>query len=309
MMGVLAYSTIENMKKILPFMLFSLMFLYELNAQDDTDLLSLLEEEETVDFASAAFKTNRVVNLHSIENTARGVLDFKISHRFGFIDGGAYEWFGLDNATVRLGFDYGVTNNFQIGIGRSGFEKTYDGYLKYRFLRQSTGKRRMPITAALLATTAIRGQRWTRDEVEYPFFARFNYTWQLILGRKFSENFSMQLSPTIVHRNLVTTREEKNDVYALGIAMRQKITKRVAINLEYIYVLPDQIADGLKHSLSVGCDIETGGHVFQLHFTNSTGMNEKAFIAETTGDWLKGGIRFGFNVSRVFTIVRPKSFD
>lgn len=297
------------MKIFLTLILLCFVSLFHLNAQDDIDLLSMLDEEETVDYTSAAFKTNRVINLHSLENTARGVLDFKISHRFGFINGGAYEWFGLDNATIRLGFDYGVTENFQIGIGRSGFEKTYDGYLKYRLLRQSTGKRRMPVTLSLFAATAIRGQRWTRDEVEYPFFARFNYTYQLILGRKFSDNFSLQLSPTLVHRNLVATRAEKNDVYALGIAMRQRITRRLALNLEYIYVLPDQIADGLKHSLSVGCDIETGGHVFQLHFTNSTAMNEKGFITETTGDWLKGGIRFGFNVSRVFTIVRPKPLD
>jgi hypothetical protein len=297
------------MKKLLYLIILSAACFFQLNAQEDTDLLSMLEEEETIDYTSAAFKTNRVINLHSLENTARGVLDFKISHRFGFINGGAYEWFGLDNATIRLGFDYGITDNFQIGIGRSGFEKTYDGYMKYRLLRQSTGKRRMPITLSVLAATAIRGQKWTRDEVEYPFYARFNYTYQLILGRKFSDNFSMQLSPTVVHRNLVLTREEKNDVFALGIALRQKITRRLALNVEYIYVLPDQIADGLKHSLSIGCDIETGGHVFQLHFTNSTAMNEKGFIAETTGDWLKGGIRFGFNVSRVFTIVKPKQVD
>lgn len=308
MMGVLDYLT-TDMKKILYLILLSCTFLLQINAQDDADLLSMLGEEETIDYTSAAFKTNRVINLHSLENTALGVLDFKISHRFGFINGGAYEFFGLDNATIRLGFDYGLTNNFQIGIGRSGFEKTYDGYMKYRLLRQSTGKRRMPITLSVLAATAIRGQKWTRDEVEYPFFARFNYTYQLILGRKFSDNFSMQLSPTVVHRNLVVTRSEMNDVFALGIAMRQRITRRLALNVEYIYVLPDQIAPGLKHSLSVGCDIETGGHVFQLHFTNSTAMNEKGFIAETTGDWLKGGIRFGFNVSRVFTIVKPKIID
>ncbi|MBK7426344.1 MAG: hypothetical protein IPI60_04540 [Saprospiraceae bacterium] len=297
------------MKKILYLIFLGCTCLFQVNAQDDTDLLSMLGEEETIDYTSAAFKTNRVINLHSLENTARGVLDFKISHRFGFINGGAYEFFGLDNATIRLGLDYGITNNFQIGIGRSGFEKTFDGYMKYRLLRQSTGKRRMPITLSILAASAIRGQKWTRDEVEYPFFARFNYTYQLILGRKFSDNFSLQLSPTVVHRNLVLTRTEMNDVFALGIAMRQRITRRLALNVEYIYVLPDQIAPGLKHSLSIGCDIETGGHVFQLHFTNSTAMNEKGFIAETTGDWLKGGIRFGFNVSRVFTIVKPKLED
>jgi hypothetical protein len=128
------------------------------------------------------------------------------------------------------------------------------------------------------------------------------YTHQLLLGRKFSENFTMQLMPTFVHRNLTKNEDEKNDVYALGAAARQKLTKRLAINVEYYYLLPDQVADKYNNSLSIGFDIETGGHVFQLHFTNSTSMIDRGFVTETTGDWLDGDVHFGFNVSRVFTI-------
>ena len=273
------------------------------------DLLSLLgEEEEKIDYVTSSFKTTRVVNLHSLESTAAGVLDVKISHRFGMLNRGIYELFGLDLATIRIGADYGITDQLTIGLGRSSFEKTYDGFLKYKFLRQSTGKRKMPVTAALFASSAIQTLRWQDPDRDNLFSSRLFYTFQLIVGRKFNESLSLQLSPTVVHRNLVPTAAEENDVYALGAAGRIKLNKRVTLNAEYIYLLPDQVAPDYQNSFSIGFDIETGGHVFQLHFTNSTSMIEKGFVAETTGDWFDGGIHFGFNISRVFTLVKPK-FD
>jgi hypothetical protein len=279
--------------------------LLSLAAQDD--LLSLLEEgEESTEYVTAAFKTNRVVNLHSLESTSGGVLDVKISHRFGMLKLGAYELFGLDQATIRIGADYGISDRLTIGLGRSSFEKTYDGFLKYKFLRQSTGKRNMPLTAALLAGSAIQTLRWQDPDRENLFSSRLFYTFQLILGRKFSEGFSLQLSPTLVHRNLVSVATEENDVLALAAAGRIKLSKRVGLNMEYIYVPSGQLAPEYHNSFSVGFDIETGGHVFQLHFTNSTSMIEKGFVTETTGEWGDGGIHFGFNISRVFTLVRPQ---
>ena len=295
------------MKKIYVILILTFLWLGKSQAQDDEmDLLSLLGEEETIDYATAAFKTNRVINLHSIENTAAGVLDIKISHRFGFLNGGAYELFGLDNATIRIGGDYGLTKNLTIGAGRSSYEKTYDGFLKYRFLRQSTGKKKIPFTAALLASTAIKTIRWQNPDRKNYFSSRMYYTYQLILGRKFNKAFSLQLSPTVVHRNLVKTNLEKNDVYALAAATRLKLTNRLAVNAEYIFVLENQLAPGYQNSFSIGLDIETGGHIFQLHFTNSTSMIEKGFVTETIGNWMDGGVHFGFNVSRVFTLVKPK---
>lgn len=276
------------------------------NAQEE-DLLSLLgPEEETTEYVDASFKTNRVVNLHSLESTASGVLDFKISHRFGFLSGGFYELFGLDGAQIRFGFDYGITDRLTVGVGRSSLEKAYDGYIKYKLLRQSTGKRNMPVTLAFLATTAVQTVKWQEPDRENFFSSRLYYTFQMILGRKFSDRFSLQLSPTVVHRNLVATSVEKNDVYGIGIGGRIKLTKRVALNGEYTYVLPDQILERYTNGLSVGFDIETGGHVFQLHVTNSTAMIEKAFFTENTGSWTNGDIHFGFNISRVFTVRRKK---
>ena len=272
---------------------------------EEEDLLSLLgEEEETTEYATASFKTNRVINLHSIESTAPGVLDFKISHRFNPINNGFYDLFGLDGANIRLGWDYGLTRALTLGFGRSSFEKTYDVYGKLKLLRQSKGKKSMPITASLLSTMAINTLKWENPDRQNYFSSRLYYTWQLIIGRKFSEGFSLQMCPTLVHRNLVATRQEKNDVYALACAGRLKLSKRMALTAEYIYLLPNRVAGDIKPSLSIGVDIETGGHVFQLHFSNSRSMIEKGFVAENTGSWTNGiqGIHFGFNVSRVFTV-------
>jgi hypothetical protein len=275
-------------------------------AQDD--LLSLIEDEKPqTEFTKASFKTSRVINSQSLENAAPGVLDLKISHRFGPLNGGAYELFGLDAATIRIGLDYGISKHLMVGAGRSSVEKTYDGFLKYKLLRQSSGARSMPVSVLWFSSIALNSLKWANPERENFFSSRIAYTHQLILGRKFSEGFTLQLMPTVVHRNLILSPEEKHDVLAMGAALRQKLTRRLAINAEYYYVLPDQIDKRFKNSLAIGFDIETGGHVFQLHFTNSTAMVEKGFITETSGDWFKGDIRFGFNISRVFTISQGKA--
>lgn len=296
------------MRYLLLGLLLNIFFISNLSAQEEEDdLLSLLgDDEEVTDYATASFKTNRVINLHSIENTAKGVLDIKISHRFGFINGGVSELFGLDQATIRIGADYGISQRLMTGFGRSSFEKTYDAFLKYKFLRQSKGAKKMPITAALFSSISIKTTPFQDPDRENYFSSRLYYTFQAIIGRKFSDAFSIQVSPSLVHRNLVRTIPESNDVYAIATAGRIKLNKRTSLNAEYVYVLPNQLAPGYRNSLSIGFDIETGGHVFQLHFSNSTSMIEKGYIAETTGNWWNGDIHFGFNVSRVFTIKTEK---
>ncbi len=277
-------------------------------AQDSTvSMLSQLEKEleqskDMTIYTTATFKTTRLVNGHSVENVGKGVLDVKISHRFGHINDGGYELFGLDKATMRMGFDYGVTKNIMIGVGRSTFQKTYDGFIKVKILKQSRGKKIMPITLSYVPTIALKTIHHENPALKNLFSSRLSYTHQLIIGRKFSEGTSLQLMPTFVHQNLVTLAAESNDIFAIGIGGRQKLTKRISINAEYYYLLPGTKLSGTTNSLSVGVDIETGGHVFQLHFTNSQGMNERTFIADTKGRWHKGDILFGFNISRVFTI-------
>ncbi len=271
-------------------------------------MLDLLADDEPVaQYATAGFKTTRIINGHSFELNSHGVMDFKISHRFGRLNTGPYDFFGLDAASIRLGLDYGVTPWLNVGVGRSSFLKTYDGFVKVKFFRQQTGERNIPISALWVSDMAVVSQRNTNTSLDpYLFSHRLNYTHQLIIGRKFNDAISLQLMPTLVHRNFVLTKAEANDVFVLGVGGRVKLTKRIALNIEYYYVQPDQLGPGFKNSLSVGFDIETGGHVFQLHFTNSTGMVENAFMTQTTGDWLKGDVHFGFNVSRVFTVYRPK---
>lgn len=275
---------------------------WNVSAQDEGGLLDLLEEEEATVYASASFKTTRIINSQSIENVGEGVLDFKISHRFGPLNSGIQQLYGLDMATIRLGFTYGITDRFMVGFGRGTVQKAVDGFVKYKLLRQSSGKKTMPITLSLYTAVALNTLEWANPEYGNYFTSRLSYTHQLLIGRKLNRATSLMLMPTMIHRNLVTESSIAHDVYALGIGFRQKLFTRLALTGEYYYVFPDQIGAIYKNSLSLGFDIETGGHVFQLHFTNSIGMNDPQFITETLGGWDTGDIRFGFNISRVFTL-------
>jgi len=271
------------------------------HAQDD--LLSMLgDEEQEVERVTNAFKSNRVIGSHSMEHVAAGVLDFRIMHRFGSLETGLYEIFGLDQATIRLGFDYGITDRLTAGVGRSSLNKEFDGFLKYRLLWQSEGKKKIPLSIILVSGMTMNTLKWSDPDRKNYFSSRLGYYHQIIFGRKFSEAFTFQLSPVLVHRNLVEKNSDKHDILAVELGTRLKLSKRIAITADYFYVLPDQLRDENTNPLSLGFDIETGGHVFQLHFTNAPAMNERAFIADNTGSWSKGDIHFGFNISRVFTL-------
>jgi hypothetical protein len=286
-------------------------------AQTDTqnDLSKLLEDntnKPNKEFSYGAFKTTRLINGHSIENTGKGVLDFKISHRFSPMGGGVHEFFGLDGATIRLGLDYGINDAITVGIGRSSLFKEYDGYVKAKILRQTT-KDEMPLSISYVGGMSITSQssdkllgRPLLSPEKYPFSNRLFFFNQLLFARKLNSNFTIQLMPTHVHYNFVNSASEPNDIIALGTGGRIKLNKRVTLNLEYYYQITR--LDRTSNSLSVGFDIETGGHVFQLHFTNSSGMTERTFVGQTKDKWGDGGFRFGFNIARVFTIVKPKEF-
>lgn len=282
--------------------LFMFITTIKLFAQDD--LMDLLEKETepTTNYTESTFKGTRLINGHSIETRKKGVLDFIIGHRFGRINSGAYEFFGLDQSNVRIGFDYGLTDRFNIGIGRNSFEKTYDSFLKYKLMRQQTGSRQLPVSIVAFSSIAIKTLRTSDTSTELDFTSRLTYTYQLIIARKFSPSFSFQLLPSLVHRNAVLPNLEGNDIYALGAGGRMKLSKRLSLNAEYYYQLnriPNSI---IQNSIALGVDIETGGHVFQLQLTNSQAMIEKGFITETTGNFFRGDIHFGFNISRTFQL-------
>jgi hypothetical protein len=272
-------------------------------------MLSELEEDSNkVEFVTASYKTNRIINSVSLENTPSGVFDLKISHHFGPLGDGFETFFGLDNAATRLGADYGINDWLQIGLGRTTFQKTWDSYFKVKLIRQKTGAVKQPLAVQWFSSMAIDA---TPDDGsnQYEYFtSRMSFVHQLILGSKISEALTFQIMPSLVHRNLVETKEERNDVFALGFGGRAKLTNRLAFTAEYYYVFPDQLADRYTNSISFGVDIETGGHVFQLFVTNSVGIIEQHVITQTPGQNGDFDMRIGFNISRVFTVRKPKEF-
>lgn len=271
------------------------------NAQDD--LTKLLEQEtpKTTDYTSATFKGTRIINGHSVETVKKNHLDFLIHHRFDRLNSGAYNLFGLDYSTVRLGFEYGLTDNIMIGVGRSSVQKTYDFFGKAKLLRQASGTKNIPVSITGLVSAVIETQDKTLSTQD-----KTSYCTQLLIARKFNDKLSLQLNPTLLYRNRVATAAQERALFALGFGGRMKVSKRVSLNAEYYWAFRDQdiindLGDKYNNSLAIGFDIETGGHVFQLHFTNSSGMVEKQFIGDTAGSWGKGDIRYGFNVSRTFS--------
>jgi hypothetical protein len=300
-------SIFQSVKSILLAIFFGLL---TTASYSQDDLLSLFgDEEETIEYEYATFKTTRLVLGQSVENPAPGVLLFLIQHHFGRLNSGAYELWGLDQATIRLGLEYGINDWLAVGVGRGTYQKTFDGFVKAKLLRQSTGLKEMPVTLSYFGSTALNSLRWQEPERNNFFTSRLSFVHQLLLARKFSPGLSLQITPTLVHNNLVPTTEDKNSVFATGIGGRVKLTNRVSLNAEYFYVFPDQIVSrAYDNSFSIGFDVETGGHVFQLFFTNSNPIFERGFITETVGQWTDGDIYFGFNISRVFTIVKPESF-
>ncbi len=274
-------------------------------AQKDTGALmsALAAEEVTTESAvvKGTFKGTYILNTASVENIGKGVLQVMIMHRFGRISDGAYELFGLDNATIRLGLDYGITDRLMVTVGRSSFQKAFDASLKYRILRQATNKGQ-PVSLSLNTGITYTNLRYP-DKPYMNGRYRTDYFTQLLLARKFSTNFSLQLTPSWIHYNLVPEAIDKNDVFVLGAGGRLKLTKRLSINAEYNYLFNNQVViNKVYNLLSAGLDIETGGHVFQFVFSNSRGLIPTVFLPQTTDSWGDGGIYFGFNISRVFSV-------
>lgn len=281
-----------------------ILFLYPgIRAVSQDDPMEMLGVDSLkTEYTYATFKTTRVVLGQSVESIKSGTLQFLIQHNFGSIDQGAKNFFGLDESTIRLAFEYGITDRLTVGIARSSFLKTFDGSLKYNILRQSSGLRKMPLTVSVYGVTMLNSSDWKNPDRKNYFSSRLSYAAQLLIARKFSKAFSLQLSPTFVHKNLVNLRVDQNNIFAAGLGGRYKITPRTSVNAEYFYVVPGATADNYENCLSIGFDIETGGHVFQLRMTNAQPLFESAFITETSGKWSDQGIYFGFTINRVFTL-------
>ena len=272
-------------------------------SQDIDDLLDS-ELSVTKEYITATFKSTHIINSHSVAQLKKNHLNFIIYHRFGSISGGISKFFGIDNANMRLGFEYALNDWLTIGIGRSNYEKNYDGFIKARLLRQSKGgKFSSPVTLAYLASSEIFTRPFNDPSRENYFSSRLTYVHQLLIARKLSENLSLQLMPTVVHKNLVKTVTQMNDLPAIGIGGRYKITKRMAVTFEYYKSIRLSNEDIQYHDpIGIGIDIETGGHVFQLVLSNSPLMQEGGFVyGDNNDDFFKGDLHFGFNITRVFS--------
>jgi hypothetical protein len=297
----------RNILGVLCWLTLNLFYQRAFGQKEDFDLLS--EETPKSENVNYAFKTTKVINLQSLETTDYGVLDFKMLHRFGALNSGPVEAFGLDQASVRFGLEYGISENLMISLGRSNVQglKNTDAFLKYRLLHQKSDES-IPVSLLVLAGAQYALVNPDIPSSEKPTaMQRSSFVFQTIVGRKFSENFSMLLSPTYIlnakNEAWITPRErEPQNLVALGAGLRYKITPRTSINLEYIPIFYGN--GNVANSFSLGVDIETGGHVFQLHVTNSAGLNETQFIANTLKGGPTSGLRLGFNLSRVFTIVK-----
>ncbi len=286
-----------------------LLILLPLFARAQNDLLKELEKETkaTTEYATSTFKGTRLINGQTVETKGKGALEFIFAHRFGPVNSGVYNLFGLDQAYVRIGLEYGLTDKLGVGIGRNSVDKTMDGYLRYKILRQSSGVINMPFTVTAFGIAALRTSPRTQDaSYDIQLEDRMSYTGQLLIARKVNRNLSLQLMPSIVHKNTVDKTIEANDQVALGFGGRLKVTRSVALTTEYYYRLNVQQGNPYYNPLGFGVEIETGGHVFQLVMTNSRGLTERAYLTETAGDFFNGNIHLGFNITRTFQLKKSE---
>ncbi|NJB70143.1 hypothetical protein GGR42_000605 [Saonia flava] len=273
-----------------------LIFPVLLFSQDD--LFSEIDTDVADEFETAAFKGLKIVNFESTKMISNKELYFVVSHRFGSVKTGFKDFFGLDQAVTRLNFIYGVSDGINIGVSRSSFLKTYETSIKLRLLRQKNGG--SPFTIVSFNTLLINSALEKENLPGLEFDHRLGYTVQLLISRKVNKNFSLELIPTYFHDNLVQLDEQENSQYSLGLGGRHKLSKRWSLNADYGYHLNRAENSPFKNPFSIGFDLETGGHVFQLHFTNAQPMNTNGFLGQAIGDWGEGDFFFGFNVSRVF---------
>lgn len=276
--------------------------------EDDWDALLDKELSDQRIFTIATFKSSRIINGQSVEMLPKGGLDLRIAHRFAEINTKDNNFLGFDEASTYFGFYYGITDQLNIGIARATYNQTNYGFIKYAILRQSSGNKNIPLTIVFNSSISHTSKEYSDKKRNDDFNSRFDFSYQLLIGRKFSERLSLQLTPTLVHRNLVETKEENNDLYAIGFGGRYLIAKRVSFNVEYYWVLNSVGRYGYDFydPIALGFDIQIGSHVFQLMLTNVASMTENKFIGETSSDFFNSGIRFGFNISQIFSLTRNK---
>ena len=270
-------------------------------AQDD--LLNQLDsvKSDKKEIEIAAFKGLQICNMQSTKLPVKGEFYFLVSHRFGDLTEGINNFFGLDQAYTKIGGIYGVANWLSVGASRHTYRKTYELAAKYKLANQEVDG--FPITIVGYNTMDIDSEL-KKDETLPGLKSnnRFAYTTQLLVSRKFSDSFSFQLAPIFVHKNLYDGILDQENTLLLAAGARYKLSKRLSLNLEYAgrVNLPEEFKSPYSNPLTIGLDIETGGHVFQMVFSNCQPMNDVAIFTNAAGDWNGGSVYFGFNMYRVF---------
>ena len=271
------------------------------NAQDDLMNELNATKSDKKEVSSAAFKGLQVANMQSTKLPMKGEFYFLVSHRFGDLTNGINNFFGLDNALTKLGGIYGVTNWLSVGLSRHTFQKTYELAAKYKLANQEDNG--FPVTIVGYNTMDTRTDLTTTLYPDLKYDYRLAYSNQLIVSRKFSSAFSAELTPIFIHKNLYDAdKESQKNTFLLGTGARCKLSKRLSLNLDYAARLntTEGFTSPYHNAATLGLDIETGGHVFQLVLSNSQTMNDVSYY--TTGSGIVGGkgIYFGFNMYRVF---------
>lgn len=286
------------MKHKIQYILFALMTLGLGSTWAQDDLLAELSDDMENDaYELPAFKAMKICNLQSTKLADKGDIYMYVSHRFGSLKDGASTFFGLDNANTKIQMIYGLHERLQIGLSRESLRKTYAGSAKISLIKQG---KKSPVNLAAYGTININTQL---DKDRYPkmkYADRLSYASQLLISRRFSKRLSLELAPTYIRQNLVLEPFQKHDQFAIGVGGRVKVSNRLAINADYVYNASRADRSAYKDALSIGLDIETGGHVFQLLFSNGQSTNEPGFITNAEGDWGDGEVYFGFNIVRVF---------
>lgn len=316
-----------QLQRLIKTSILGLLLFSKLPALAQDDLEKSVEMSPVRDKVSATFKSTRLINGHTNETIHKNELDFKVDHRFGDIagsNGGIRQFFGLDNSTdVRIGFEYGLSDRLSIGLARAkgatAVQQLYEGSIKFRLLEQ-TADDKIPFAITLFGSNTIAAVKGNTEDptsaTAYENFQdRMNYVSQMIIARKFNSNISFILSPTYVHRNFTAYRDQ-NPMFAVGIGGRAKLSKRMALVVDYFLPFRNKAdrqyleqvgATKFYNPLGLGLEMETGGHVFHLNFTNAAAIQEMQFIPQTTSSWLKGQYRWGFSISRRFSFNKNKA--
>lgn len=291
------------MKKIL------LALLFPICAFAQNDLLSEIDTVKTDRKVESAFKSLKIINLESTKLAGKGDLYLVVAHRFDYINHGFDDFFGIDNANTQIKFVYGLKDWITVHIARSGFQETIDSGIKYRLVSQV--KDGFPFEIVGFNSIAINAEMKKQNYPNMQFANRLSYVTQILISRKFTKKLSLEIAPTYFHENtlrdlldenntVILPNPQSNSQFAIGMGGRYKFAKRWSFNMDYAAHLNRASQSIYRNPLSIGVDLETGGHIFQMHFTNSRAMHEAGYLGQTSGEWGKGEISFGFNLVRVF---------